>query len=313
MTALLDVKSVSKEFSSGGILSREKVKAVVDVSFTLRDDTPEIFTIIGESGSGKTTLARMILGLEVPTNGDILFDNQGARERRGRAARLAFMKRVQPVFQNPFEAFNPLKQVDRYLVSTARALLGATTEDEIDKAMDDALQKVGLSLAEIKGRYAHELSGGQLQRVAIARALIPNPALLIADEPVSMVDASLRMSIVNLLRDLRDTYGVSVIYITHDLATAYYISDRLIIMQRGHVVEMGPARAVLEAPEHPYSQLLRASILSVDDAGMGNLKPADRTLAEAAWNDTGTGQLVERPDGRMVRRAIVSAPFTADA
>lgn len=313
MTALLDVKSVSKEFSSGGILSREKVKAVVDVSFTLRDDTPEIFTIIGESGSGKTTLARMILGLEVPTNGDILFDNQGARERRGRAARLAFMKRVQPVFQNPFEAFNPLKQVDRYLVSTARALLGATTEDEIDKAMDDALQKVGLSLAEIKGRYAHELSGGQLQRVAIARALIPNPALLIADEPVSMVDASLRMSIVNLLRDLRDTYGVSVIYITHDLATAYYISDRLIIMQRGHVVEMGPARAVLEAPEHPYSQLLRASILSVDDAGMGNLKPADRTLAEAAWNDTGTGQLVERPDGRMVRRAIASAPFTADA
>ncbi|MCC5957719.1 MAG: ABC transporter ATP-binding protein [Rhodobacteraceae bacterium] len=313
MTALLDVKSVSKEFSSGGILSREKVKAVVDVSFTLRDDTPEIFTIIGESGSGKTTLARMILGLEVPTNGDILFDNQGARERRGRAARLAFMKRVQPVFQNPFEAFNPLKQVDRYLVSTARALLGATTEDEIDKAMDDALQKVGLSLAEIKGRYAHELSGGQLQRVAIARALIPNPALLIADEPVSMVDASLRMSIVNLLRDLRDTYGVSVIYITHDLATAYYISDRLIIMQRGHVVEMGPARAVLEAPEHPYSQLLRASILSVDDAGMGNLKPADRTLAEAAWNDTGTGQLVERPDGRMVRRAIVSSPFTADA
>ncbi|WFE76922.1 ABC transporter ATP-binding protein [Roseinatronobacter sp. S2] len=313
MTALLDVKSVSKEFSSGGILSREKVQAVVDVSFTLHNDTPEIFTIIGESGSGKTTLARMILGLEVPTNGDILFDNQGARERRGRAARLGFMKRVQPVFQNPFEAFNPLKQVDRYLVSTARALLGATTEDEIDKAMDDALQKVGLSLAEIKGRYAHELSGGQLQRVAIARALIPNPALLIADEPVSMVDASLRMSIVNLLRDLRDTYGVSVIYITHDLATAYYISDRLIIMQRGHVVEMGPARAVLEAPEHPYSQLLRASILSVDDAGMGNLKRADRTLAEAAWNDTGTGQLVERPDGRMVRRATKSTPLTADA
>ena len=108
--------------------------------------------------------------------------------------------------------------------------------------MDEALHKVGLSLREVAGRYAHELSGGQLQRVAIARALIPNPSLLIADEPVSMVDASLRMSIVNLLRDLRDEFGVSVIYITHDLATAYYISDRLVIMQKGYVVEMGPAR-----------------------------------------------------------------------
>ena len=114
--------------------------------------------------------------------------------------------------------------------------------------MDEALRKVGLSLAEVQGRFPHELSGGQLQRAAIARALIPNPKLLIADEPVSMVDASLRMAIVNLLRSLRDDFGVSVIYITHDLATAYYISDRIIIMQKGHVVEMGPARPILDAP-----------------------------------------------------------------
>jgi peptide/nickel transport system ATP-binding protein len=136
--------------------------------------------------------------------------------------------------------------------------------------------------------------------VAIARALSPNPSLLIADEPVSMVDASLRMSIVNLLRELRDEFGVSIVYITHDLATAYYISDRLIIMQRGHIVEMGPARPILDAPEHPYSRLLKSSVLSIDEPGTGTLTPADRSQATAAW-ELG-GDLVERGDGRFVRQ-----------
>ncbi|WP_090595658.1 ABC transporter ATP-binding protein [Pelagibacterium luteolum] len=287
----------------GGILSRKHVDAVIDVSFTLESGTPEIFTIIGESGSGKTTLARMILGLEEPSEGDINFEGVSAAERKDRAARLSFMRRVQPVFQNPFEAFNPLKQVERYLEATARTLLGLKDKAEIEAAMDGALQKVGLSYREIKGRYAHELSGGQLQRVAIARALIPEPALLITDEPVSMVDASLRMSIVNLLRDLRDKFGVSVIYITHDLATAYYISDRIMIMQKGYVVEMGPARPVLDAPEHAYSRLLKESVLSIEDAGSGKLEPADRSMAKAAWEATGEGQLVARDGGRLVRVA----------
>ena len=163
--------------------------------------------------------------------------------------------------------------------------------------MDEALQKVGLSLAEVRGRYAHELSGGQLQRVAIARALIPHPTALIADEPVSMVDASLRMSIVNLLRDLRDHFGVTVIYITHDLATAYYISNRIVIMQKGHIVEMGPAQAILEAPEHPYAQLLKNSVLSIDDAGHGKVQPPDRSLAQAAAEQSGSGMLVEGSGG----------------
>ncbi|WP_404406310.1 ABC transporter ATP-binding protein [Pelagibacterium halotolerans] len=301
MSTLLEVSHVSKRFQMGGLLSRNHIDAVVDANFSLASENPEIFTIIGESGSGKTTLARMILGLEHPTEGDILFEGKSAAERNTRAARLEFMRRVQPIFQNPFETFNPLKQVDRYLEATARTLLGVKTKAEVDAAMDDALHKVGLSLKEIAGRYAHELSGGQLQRVAIARALIPNPALLIADEPVSMVDASLRMSIVNLLKELRDTLKVSVIYITHDLATAYYISDRIIIMQKGYVVEMGPARAVLDAPEHPYSQLLKSSVLSIDAAGMGVLQPADRAMAEEAWSRAGRGALVARDDGRMVR------------
>ncbi|WMT91579.1 ABC transporter ATP-binding protein [Pelagibacterium sp. H642] len=302
MTALLEVSNVSKRFVMGGPLSRNSIDAVVDANFSLSADRAEIFTIIGESGSGKTTLARMILGIESPTSGDILFEGRSAAERRSRAARLDFMRRVQPVFQNPFETFNPLKQVDRYLQASARTLLGARTRSEVEAAMDAALQKVGLSLREIAGRYAHELSGGQLQRIAIARALISNPSLLIADEPVSMVDASLRMSIVNLLRDLRDTLEVSVIYITHDLATAYYISDRLVIMQKGYVVEMGPARPILDTPEHPYSRLLKSSVLAIDAAtDNADLQPADRSIAAAAWERVGDGVLQPRADGRLVR------------
>ena len=301
MTALLEVSHVSKHFVTGGRLARRHIDAVVDADLSLSSDASEIFTILGESGSGKTTLARMILGLEHPTSGDIRFEGKRNAERRTRAARRDFYRRVQPIFQNPFETFNPLKRVDRYLHASARTLFGARTASEAESVIDGALHKVGLSLREVAGRYAHELSGGQLQRVAIARALIPNPSLLIADEPVSMVDASLRMSIVTLLRDLRDEFGVSVIYITHDLATAYYISDRLVIMQKGYVVEMGPARAILDAPEHPYSRLLKDSALSITDAGTDGLVTADRSESAAAWERAGTATLQEREDGRFVR------------
>ena len=301
MSTLLEVKDVSKQFTMGGMLSRKVVRAVEGASLSLSAETPEIFTIIGESGSGKTTLARMILGLELPTDGEISFRGKTVSHRVGRQERLEFMANVQPVFQNPFEAFNPLKRIDRYLESTATRFLKLRQRDEIDAAMDGALQKVGLSLAEVRGRYPHEMSGGQLQRAAIARALIPNPPLLVADEPVSMVDASLRMSIVNLLKSLRDDLKVSVIYITHDLATAYYISNRLIIMQRGRIVEMGDARTVLDNPEHPYSRLLKASVLSTEDAGDGKLATDPGMVALAGELVSKPGRLVDRPDGRLVR------------
>lgn len=301
MSTLLDVRNVSKRFTMGGLLSRKTVDAVQDASLSLSAETPEIFTIIGESGSGKTTLARMILGLELPTDGEISFRGKTVSHRVGRQERLEFMANVQPVFQNPFEAFNPLKRIDRYLESTAKRFLKLRHRDDLDAAMDGALQKVGLSIAEVRGRFPHEMSGGQLQRAAIARALIPNPPLLVADEPVSMVDASLRMSIVNLLKSLRDDLKVSVIYITHDLATAYYISNRLIIMQRGRIVEMGDARTVLDNPEHPYSRLLKASVLSTEDAGSGKLITDPGMAERATALIRQPGQLVPRPDGRSVR------------
>jgi peptide/nickel transport system ATP-binding protein len=235
------------------------------VNFRLEADRPEILAIIGESGSGKTTLSRMILNIERPTQGSIRLDGMDLDDVRGSAARAAFMGKVQPIFQNPFEAFNPLKQVDRYLFMTARRFGSATSDAAAAHAVDVALNKVGLSLKEAQARFPHELSGGQLQRIAIARALLAQPKLIVADEPVSMVDASLRMSIVNLLRSLRDGFGVSIIYITHDLATAYYISDRIIIMRAGEVVESGEARSVLGNPQHEYTRRLKDAVLLPDD------------------------------------------------
>ena len=266
---LLDVSHVSKTFTRGGLFSTRRIAAVNNVSFQIDAERPEIFTVIGESGSGKTTLSRMILNIEAPTSGTLVFDGIDLATVRSTADRMAFMHKVQPIFQNPFEAFNPLKQLDRYLFMTRRRFLAAGDQASLDVAVDEALRKVGLSLKEVRHRYPHELSGGQLQRVAIARALLSNPKLIVADEPVSMVDASLRMSIVNLFKALRDDLGISIIYVTHDLATAYYISDRIIIMQKGSVVESGDARAVLNAPQHPYSQELRAAVLLPEAATAG--------------------------------------------
>jgi ABC-type oligopeptide transport system ATPase subunit len=266
---LLDVAHVSKTFARGGLFSGRKIIAVNDVSFQIDATRPEIFTIIGESGSGKTTLSRMILNIETPSSGNLVFEGIDLATVRSTAARMAFMHKVQPIFQNPFEAFNPLKQLDRYLFMTRRRFVAAGDQVSLDVAVDEALRKVGLSLKEVRHRYPHELSGGQLQRVAIARALLSNPKLIVADEPVSMVDASLRMSIVNLFRTLRDDLGISIIYVTHDLATAYYISDRIIIMQQGSVVESGDARTVLNAPQHPYSLRLRAAVLLPETATAG--------------------------------------------
>jgi peptide/nickel transport system ATP-binding protein len=271
LTPLLELEHVSKTYATGALLARKAFAAVDDVSLRLAADRAEVFTIIGESGSGKTTLARIMLNLIEPSDGVVRFRGHDLARMHGRNDRLAFMREVQPVFQNPFAAFNPLKRVDRYLFSTATRLSDARTAEQLAVRVDESLQLVGLSLDEVRHRFPHELSGGQLQRVAIARALIPRPALIIADEPVSMVDASLRMSIVNLFQRLRDELDVSIIYITHDLATAYYISDRLVVMRQGVIVEAGDARTVLTAPQHAYTRLLKDAVLSPDPAAVAPL------------------------------------------
>jgi peptide/nickel transport system ATP-binding protein len=259
---LLDVRHVSRSFHVGGLLSGVTMMAVNDLTFSIGKEKPEIFTIAGESGSGKTTLSRMMLRDLDPSSGEVLFEGKDVSKIKKRDEFTAFMKKVQPVFQNPFETFNPLRRVEEYLFDTAINFGAAKDKKSAAEVADRALHLVGLSLEELSKRYPHELSGGQIQRVSVARALISKPKLILADEPVSMVDASLRMTIVNLFKKLRDEEKVSIIYITHDLATAYYISDRIAIMLRGYVVEMGPVEKVLGSPLHPYTKLLKESVPS---------------------------------------------------
>jgi len=258
---LLSVQNAKKSFRLGGILSNKEIIAVNEVSFSLFADKPDILSIIGESGSGKSTLSRLILRLLLPDSGSIKLEGTDVHAMKGRKQELDYMRRVQPIFQNPFETFNPLNRVDEFLMATATNYFPGEKPAQSKERVEKALQAVGLSLAEVGERYPHELSGGQLQRASVARAIIPNPKILVADEPVSMVDASLRMSIVNLFQELKNTMGTSIIYITHDLATAYYISDRIAIIHKGYFVEQGDTEAILSKPKHPYTKLLVESTL----------------------------------------------------
>ena len=258
MDKLLEVDRLTKVFSLGSILSKVKITATDSVSFYIQP--AEIFALAGESGCGKTTAAKMILGFEEPTSGEI--SHQGKKEVKNK--KVWRTEGIQAIFQDPFATFNPLRVVDRYFFENVRNYKLARRKADIIGLIDRKLKLVGLSYEEFAGKYPSEFSGGQLQRISIARALLTDPKLLIADEPVSMVDASLRMSIVNLFKKLRDEIGVSVLYITHDLATAYYISDRIAIMFRGNIVEMGTVEQVLMNPRHPYSKLLRDSIPQAD-------------------------------------------------
>jgi peptide/nickel transport system ATP-binding protein len=258
MEKLLELEGLTKVFSFGSLLSRVKITAVDHVSFYIKP--AEIFALAGESGCGKSTTAKMILGFEQPTAGEILHGGKKVAHKE----KVWFTQDTQAIFQDPFGTFNPLRTVDRYFFETMRNYKLAKGKAEAIKRIDDKLRAVGLSYEEFAGKYPSEFSGGQLQRISVARALLTDPALLIADEPVSMVDASLRMSIVNLFKRLRDDFGVSVLYITHDLATAYYVSDRIAIMFRGNIVEMGPVEKVLMSPKHSYTKLLKESIPETD-------------------------------------------------
>jgi peptide/nickel transport system ATP-binding protein len=262
-TPLLRIDDLIKVFNIRQGFSTKKFHAVDGASLTVEAGKPEIFTIAGESGSGKTTLARMILGMEQPTTGVLRYKDREIAKLTSQEKRSWFFKEVQPVFQDPFATFSPLKRIDHYLYETV-SNYKITDAAGVDDYINHMLNQVGLSLGEIQGRYPSELSGGQAQRVSIARALITHPSLIIADEPVSMLDASLRMSIVNMFRKLKEDQQVSILYITHDLATAYYAADRIAVMLRGWIVEMGPVEQVLGNPLHPYTQNLKQSIPQVD-------------------------------------------------
>jgi peptide/nickel transport system ATP-binding protein len=256
MAPLLQIRGASKVFRRGGIFSRERIPAVDDVSLEMPAE-PSVLAIVGESGSGKTTLARMILRLVEPDAGLIALDGRNLHGGEGpRVPDREFRTLVQPIFQNPFEAYSIHLPVDFYLYRTAINLGLATDEASAGPVVDEALRSVGLSGERVRGKYVQQFSGGELQRIAIARAMIPKPRLIVADEPVSMVDASLRMTIVNLFSEIRRVHGISFLYITHDLSTAYYVADEIVIMRDGTIVERGAPSQLLTSPRHEFTRTL---------------------------------------------------------
>jgi peptide/nickel transport system ATP-binding protein len=255
---LLQVRGLHKDFSSGWLRSRRTVHAVRDVSFRL--DAGQAVGLVGESGSGKSTVARLIARLERPTAGQILLDGQDVIAAEPRHASRGYRHQVQMIFQDPFSSLNPTHTVGYHLRRSLQ-IHGTEGPAPLAQAIAGLLSDVGLeAVPGIAGRFPHELSGGQRQRVAIARMLAARPRLIVADEPTSMLDVSVRVGILNLLGDLREQRGIGMLLITHDLASARYSTSHTLVMYAGQILESGPSRELIADPKHPYTQLLVRSV-----------------------------------------------------
>jgi len=257
---LLEFKNVTKHFRiGGGLFSRKIVRAVESVSFSLPSDKPSIMALVGESGSGKTTIAKMILGIEEPTSGEILYKGRRVSEWL-KKNRIEYLREVQPIFQDPYSAYNPFYRVERVLEVVIDKFGLASSKEEKQKIMIEGMEAIGLRPREILGRYPHQISGGERQRLMLARIFIMKPKLIIADEPVSMIDVSLKAIFLENLASFKEKLKASCIYITHDLHTAHFVSDDIVILCYGNIVEKGPIDLVVREPLHPYTKLLIDSI-----------------------------------------------------
>jgi len=257
VSELLDVSSLTKHFKIGNTLSRRTLHAVDDVSFSIGER--EIVALAGESGSGKSTIARLLARIYEPTAGTITFDGQDVARMRSRRDQLRYASAVPMVFQDPFASINPVFRVSHGILRSLK--LHRTDLSAEDRRAEAAriFEVVGLK-PDMLERFPYELSGGQRQRVGFAQALAMKPRLILADEPVSMLDVSIRIGLLNLMAKLRDEEGVSILYITHDIASARYVADRLIVMYAGQIAEAGPIENVLSTPKHPYTQLLLSAV-----------------------------------------------------
>ncbi len=248
MTEIFRADHVTKTFGTG----KNVVEAVKDVSFTLEQGS--ITTIVGESGSGKSTVARMVLGLLPITSGTISFQGKDVTNL-SHSERTTYWRDVQAVFQDPFSSFNQFFTVKRLLYRSMRLLNTKVGQDRLE----EALGHVGMT-TDVLGRHPHQLSGGQRQRIMIARALMLRPTFLIADEATSMLDASLRVNVLNVLKDLREDLGMTVLFITHDIGQACYLADRVLVMEHGVMVEQGTTDEVIFNPQHEYTKRLLADV-----------------------------------------------------
>jgi peptide/nickel transport system ATP-binding protein len=256
---ILEVRHLSKYFPTSGSLTKRRVHAVEDVSFTIEHG--QVVAIVGESGSGKSTIIRLISRLIPATTGEIYFNGADILKSEPKQASLAYRRQVQMIFQDPFSSLNPVHPIEHAITRPLLIHKIAQTPTKRHEMLIQLLTKVGLNPPEeIARRFPHQLSGGQRQRVAIARALAVDPELILADEPISMLDVSIRMGILNLMAELKEQNGITFVYITHDLASARYIGDRILVMYAGHLVEGGPSEELIASPAHPYTRLLLSAV-----------------------------------------------------
>ena len=256
---LLRTEGLTRHFRVGGLVSRQMLHAVDDVSLEI--GRGEIVALVGESGSGKSTIARLLAKVYEPTGGEIHFEGRPVSSFRSRRDRLAYSSNVPMVFQDPYSSITPAYRVDHGVARALKLHRRDIGRGERRREIERVFDSVGLAPARASARkFPHELSGGQRQRVGFAQALAFQPKLIIADEPVSMLDVSIRIGILNLMLDLREREGVSFLYITHDVASARYVADRVLVMYAGHLVEEGPTEEVLQRPKHPYTQLLLSAV-----------------------------------------------------
>jgi len=274
-TGRLEATDASVVFRSG-FGGRVAKVALRGASVAIGGETPSIVAVVGESGSGKTTLTHLLLGFRSPTAGAVTYRGVDIARMTG-AQRRTFRREVQAVFQDPFEVFNPFYRVDHALFTPLRVFGIARDKADARARIETALEAVGLRPGATLGKFPHQLSGGQRQRIMIARALLLDPHIILADEPVSMVDASLRSSILQTLLRLKDEAGISLVYVTHDLTTAYQVADTIVVLFAGVVVESGGAEAVINAPRHPYTRALIDAIPSPDPDVPWNLDAAEPT------------------------------------
>jgi len=279
MTSLLEARGLTREFSTGSFLKKRTLIALEDFGMTILAEKPTIVAVAGESGSGKTTLARLLLGIISPSSGEILYEGKPLTSM-SREEWKTFRREVQAIFQDPFEVYNPFYKVDHVLTTPVAKFRLAGSRAEARELIEASVRAVGLRPEETLGRYPHQLSGGQRQRVMIARALVLKPRIIVADEPVSMVDASLRATILESLLTLKQERGISFLYITHDLTTAYQLSERIVILYQGRVVEVGDVELVIKQPSHPYTQLLVNSIPLPDPRSRWGGIPITETTEE---------------------------------
>jgi peptide/nickel transport system ATP-binding protein len=265
---LLVTNNLTKVFKVGTFRPFE-IRAVDGLNMDIKEN--EIVSLIGESGSGKTTVGRMVLRFVKPTGGEMFYKGKNVMRIRGKEVKW-YYKEVQGIFQDPYASFNPVHRLNDILDSTLKSFFPNMDDEERQKAIVQALEEVGLNSTDVLRKYPHEVSGGQLQRVSIARALLTKPKLLIADEPVSMLDASTRIDILNILLDLTEKEKTSILLIGHDLSLAYYISDRVLVLYRGDLVEAGDVRDVFENPLHPYTQMLIKAVPRVEEKWAGEYK-----------------------------------------